>query len=89
MNMTTATTTDIRYEYAYKIGHNECLPSIFCKDIFIYHTFVITHISNIFCLGENIYMNRLYEVSAIQIRNEIVVVDEEADIAITFRKGSF
>lgn len=34
-------------------------------------------------------MKRLYEVSAIQIRNKIVVVDEEADIAITFRKGSF
>jgi hypothetical protein len=57
MNMTTATTTtDIRYEYADIVGHNGYLPSIFCKNTFIYHTFVITHISNIFCMErENIH----------------------------------
>jgi hypothetical protein len=34
-------------------------------------------------------MNGLYEVSAIKTRNNILVVDEETDIAITLRDGSF
>jgi len=40
-------------------------------------------------LPGEIYMNRLYEVSAIQPRNKILVEDKEVDVAIRLYKGSF
>jgi hypothetical protein len=90
MNMTIATTTttptDIRYEYMDIIDMTNIFLNFFATTIsFTILSSVIVYISNIvFLWKENIYMNRLQVVSAIERRNKIQVID---DMAFTLGRG--
>ena len=84
MNMTTTTPTDIRYEYMDIIDVTNIFLNFFVTTIsFTILSSVIVYISNIvFLCKENIYMNRLQVVSAIEKRKKILVADEDPDTAL-------
>jgi hypothetical protein len=80
--MATTTPTDIRYEYMHIIDMTNIFLNFFATTIsFTILSSVIAYISNIvFLWKENINLNRMQIVSAIERRNKIQVID---DIALT------
>lgn len=84
MNMTTTTTTDIRYEYMHIIDMTNIFLNFFVTTISSTKLSpVIVYISNIvFLCKEKIYMNRLQVVSAIEKRKKILVADEDPNTAL-------
>ncbi len=87
MTIATTTPTDIRYENMDIIDMTNIFLNFFATTIsFPILSSVIVYISNIvFLWKENIYMNRLQVVSAIEKRKKILVADEDPDTALNVR----